>query len=297
MDNPEHYEYRIQINPYLLNADLNIIFAGAARPEPLHKIGPAVHPYILIHTVESGCGTFVWQGKSYRLGQGDTFVIFPGVLFSYEADHTEPWSYRWVAIQGPNALEMLKKTGITTTDPIVRGADPEHLAGLFESIERVLEQQSGETVTTLATDGWFRILLAEFARLNVHKLRYSSAGALTDSERAVEQAIRWFQTQYMLPVSIDKLAASLGYHRTHFTKVFKQLTSQSPKQYINQVRLERAKELLRTNLSVEQVGNSCGFTDPLYFSKQFKLWTGESPSQFREGLRRGADGNAGNKKA
>lgn len=286
MENPEHYEYRIQINPYLLNADLNIAFAGAARPEPRHKIGPAVHPYILIHTVESGYGTFVWQGKNYRLGQGDTFVIFPGVLFSYEADHTEPWIYRWVAIQGPHALEMLKKTGITTTDPIVRGADPEHLAGLFESIERVLEQQSGETVTTLATDGWFRILLAEFARLNAPKLRYSTAEALTDSERAVEQAIRWFQTQYMLPVSIDKLAASLGYHRTHFTKVFKQLTSLSPKQYINQVRLERAKELLRTNLSVEQVGNSCGFTDPLYFSKQFKLWTGESPSQFREGLRR-----------
>ncbi|WP_342563151.1 AraC family transcriptional regulator [Paenibacillus sp. FSL R7-0345] len=286
MENPEHYEYRIQINPYLLNADLNITFAGAARPEPGHKIGPAVHPYILIHTVESGYGTFVWQGKSYRLFQGDTFVIFPGVLFSYEADHTEPWSYRWVAIQGPGTLDILGKTGITTTDPIVRGADPEHLSGLFESIERVLEQQSGETVTTLATDGWFRVLLAEFARLNSHKLRYSTAEALTDSERVVEQAIRWFQTQYMLPVSIEKLAASLGYHRTHFTKVFKQLTSLSPKQYINQVRMERAKELLSTNLSVEQVGNSCGFTDPLYFSKQFKLWTGESPSQFREGLRR-----------
>lgn len=286
MENPEHYEYRIQINPYLLNADLNITFAGAARPEPGHKIGPAVHHYILIHTVEGGYGTFVWQGKSYRLGRGDTFIIFPGVLFSYQADHAEPWSYRWVAVQGLQALEMLQRTGINITDPIVRSADPEHLAGLFATIERVLGQQSGETVTTLATDGWFRVLLAEFARLNSHKLRYSTAEALTDSERVVEQAIRWFQTQYMLPVSIEKLAASLGYHRTHFTKVFKQLTSLSPKQYINQVRMERAKELLSTNLSVEQVGNSCGFTDPLYFSKQFKLWTGESPSQFREGLRR-----------
>lgn len=285
MDNPEHYEHRVHINPYLLNSELNVTFAGAAKPYPRHKAGPAVHNYLLIHHIDHGHGTFEWQGKTFRLSHGDTFVIFPGILFSYEADPLEPWTYRWVAVQGPLVTEMLEKTGVTPTDPIVKGANSEHLAGIFESLESALAQNSGETVTTLATDGWFRILLAEFARLNAHKLRSSSVDALKDSERVVEQAIRWFQTQYMLPISIEQLATSLGYHRTHFTKVFKRLTSLSPKQYINQIRMERAKELLQTGISIEQVGNSCGFSDPLYFSKQFRSWTGVSPSQYREEMR------------
>ncbi|MFX3631571.1 MAG: AraC family transcriptional regulator [Candidatus Pristimantibacillus sp.] len=286
MENPEHYEYRVQINPYLLNAELNITFAGAARPRPLHKVGPAVYNYTLIHSVDHGFGTFEWQRKMYHLGKGDIFVIFPGVLFNYEADKAEPWSYRWVALQGRNVTEMLENVGVTITNPIVRGADSANLASIFETIEHELELKSGETITTLATDGWFRLLLAEFARLNINKLHYSSTKVLTDSERLVEQAIRWFQTQYMLPISIEKLATSLGYHRTHFTKVFKQLTSLSPQQYINQVRMKRARELLNTNISIEQVGNSCGFSDPLYFSKQFKKWTGTSPTQYRVELKR-----------
>lgn len=286
MENPEHYEYRVRINRYLLNAELNVTFAGAARPLPRHKVGPAVYNYILIHSVDHGYGTFEWQRKKHRLGQGDIFIIFPGVLFSYEADNAEPWSYRWIALQGRRVTEMLENIGVTPIDPIVRGANSVKLASIFERIEHELEHKSGETITTLATDGWFRVLLAEFARLNANKLHYSSAEVLTDSERVVEQAIRWFQTQYMLPISIEKLATSLGYHRTHFTKVFKQLTSLSPKQYINQVRMERAKELLNTNISIEQVGNSCGFSDPLYFSKQFKKWTGISPTQYRDELKR-----------
>ncbi|WP_138495175.1 helix-turn-helix domain-containing protein [Paenibacillus pinistramenti] len=291
MENPEHYEYRVQMNPYLLNAELNVTFAGAAKPLPRHKVGPAVYNYILIHSVDSGYGTFEWQRKKYRLGQGDTFVIFPGVLFSYEADGADPWSYRWAALQGPRVAEMLEKAGVTLTDPVIRGADPEYLAGIFEAIEQVFEQKAGETAAALAADGWFRVLLADFARLNAPKLQYSSAEVLTGSERLVEQAVRWFQTQYMQPISIEKLAASLGYHRTHFTKVFKQLTSLSPRQYINQIRMERAKELLNTPISIEQVGNSCGYADPLYFSKQFKKWTGQSPAHYRNELKRAHEKN------
>lgn len=89
----------------------------------------------------------------------------------------------------------------------------------------------------------------------------------------------------MLSISIERVAASLGYLRTHFTRVFKQLTNMSPKQYINQIRMERAKELLNTNLSIEQVASSCSFPDALYFSKQFKKWSGASPTQYRDELK------------
>lgn len=285
METPEHYEHRVHINPYLSNPELNVMFAGAARPHPHHRIGPAVHDYVLLHSVDHGQGVFEWEGQSYRVGQGDTFVIFPGGLFSYVSDGSEPWSYRWIAIQGISVLEMLTKVGITAANPVIKGADSDGLAHIYEHIEQSLAKQAGEVSTELDTGGWFRILLAEFARLNTDRLS-SSARILTESERVVEQAIRWFRTQYMMPVCIGNLAASLGYHRTHFTKVFKHVTGLSPKQYIKRIRMEKAKELLSTSLNVEQVAASCGFSDPLYFSRQFKSWTGKSPTQFRDGMKR-----------
>lgn len=282
----EHYEYRVQINPYLLNPQLNITFAGAARTLPSHKVGPTIVNYILIHSIDNGYGTFEWQRTKHRLGEGDIFVIFPGVFFSYEADNLEPWSYHWIALQGSHVTDMLEKVGVTLFNPIIRDADAKKLENIFETIENALGNKSGETITTLATDGWFRVLLAEFAHLNAHKLISSSSETLSDSERVVVQAIRWIQSQYMLPISIEKIAVSLGYHRTHFTKLFKQLTGLSPQQYINQTRMERAKELLNTHFSIEHVANSCGFSDPLYFSKQFKKWTGKSPTQYKQDLQR-----------
>jgi AraC-like DNA-binding protein len=53
--------------------------------------------------------------------------------------------------------------------------------------------------------------------------------------------------------------------------------------YLLKLRMERAKLLLQEQLTIEQVASSVGFTDALYFSKQFKKWSGSSPSEYRLG--------------
>jgi AraC-like DNA-binding protein len=45
--------------------------------------------------------------------------------------------------------------------------------------------------------------------------------------------------------------------------------------------MERAKLLLAGDLTIEQIASSVGFTDALYFSKQFRKWYGSSPTQYR----------------
>ncbi|UUZ80048.1 AraC family transcriptional regulator [Paenibacillus sp. P26] len=93
----------------------------------------------------------------------------------------------------------------------------------------------------------------------------------------MEQAIRWLTLQYYQPISIEQMAQSLGYHRTHLSKMFKQHTGLSPMNFLLKIRMERAKLLLLEPLTIEQVASSVGFSDPLYFSKQFKKWYGRSP--------------------
>ncbi|MNL58409.1 Arabinose operon regulatory protein [compost metagenome] len=81
------------------------------------------------------------------------------------------------------------------------------------------------------------------------------------------------------------MAATLGYHRAHLSKAFKQKTGLSPKQYLLKMRLDKAKSLLTGTLTIDQVASSVGFNDALYFSRQFRKFSGMSPSEYRSLLR------------
>ena len=78
---------------------------------------------------------------------------------------------------------------------------------------------------------------------------------------------------------------ALGYHPDYFRRSFKHHTTLSPLQYLNGLRIERAKDLLRleSSLSVGEIAVRCGFSDPLYFSTAFKRHTGRSPLAYRKG--------------
>ncbi len=67
-----------------------------------------------------------------------------------------------------------------------------------------------------------------------------------------------------------------------FRKLFKAQTGFSPHAYVLEMRLNRAKALLReTSLSVEEIGGAVGFSSLAYFSAAFQKRTGVSPSSFR----------------
>ena len=75
-----------------------------------------------------------------------------------------------------------------------------------------------------------------------------------------------------------------GYHPDYFRRYFKRHTGVSPLVYLNQLRIERAKELLRleSSLSVGEIALRCGFRDPLYFSTAFKRSVGKAPLAYRK---------------
>ena len=58
----------------------------------------------------------------------------------------------------------------------------------------------------------------------------------------------------------------------------------SPIRYLQLIRMNRAKLLLREALTVEEVAASVGYPDALYFSKAFKKWTGATPTAFRKNI-------------
>lgn len=83
--------------------------------------------------------------------------------------------------------------------------------------------------------------------------------------------------------TINKLAEIADVSPSYFQKLFKEETGITPIQFIKQIRLEKAQELLETTfLRVQQIGFEVGITDQSYFNREFKKKYGLSPNQYRE---------------
>ncbi|QAA34243.1 helix-turn-helix domain-containing protein [Clostridium manihotivorum] len=83
-------------------------------------------------------------------------------------------------------------------------------------------------------------------------------------------------------LDLDTVAAKFNLSCYHFSRTFKEVVGCNFSDYINIVRIKKAKEMLRDNSkSIKEVCFSVGYNDPNYFSKVFKKYEGQSPTEFR----------------
>ena len=117
----------------------------------------------------------------------------------------------------------------------------------------------------------------------------TSALAYRDSQpngqykNLIRQAKEYLEQHYMNPIlSLNEVAAQANLSYSHFSVVFSQETGQTFKEYLTEIRINKAKELLRmTALRSADIAYQVGYNDPHYFSSVFKKNTGLSPIEFR----------------
>jgi AraC-like DNA-binding protein len=82
--------------------------------------------------------------------------------------------------------------------------------------------------------------------------------------------------------TIPELARRAGYSREHFSRIFKAVTGRSIENYIIEIRIARARELLTgSSNTVNEIAQQLGYSNVYFFSRQFKEKTGMSPTEFR----------------
>jgi AraC family transcriptional regulator len=100
--------------------------------------------------------------------------------------------------------------------------------------------------------------------------------------RRVIERMRCFSSD----LSLQALANESGYSRVHFVRMFKAATGSSPHNYLLNLRLERARELLNNPaISLIDVALDCGFSSHSHMSRIFHKIVGVTPSAYRRSLR------------
>ncbi|MDR6553353.1 AraC family transcriptional regulator [Paenibacillus qinlingensis] len=101
----------------------------------------------------------------------------------------------------------------------------------------------------------------------------------TDVAHAIEEKLSLGISE---EASVAGIAKEMNLSRSQCSKLFSNVYGLSPRQYVSQQKLKLAKELLvTTHLPMTAIADKLGFQSASHFSRQFRRWTGQSPSEFR----------------
>ena len=105
-------------------------------------------------------------------------------------------------------------------------------------------------------------------------------------DKRILQAQEIIRSRFDKELTVSEIAKAVHLSYPQFNRLFVKHMQIPPVQYINQMRVDKAKVLLRTtDLPINAVAAECGFRDIYYFSNFFKTATGIAPSQYRAGKR------------
>lgn len=254
---------------------------GLSRTEPLHSFGPALKPHYLIHYILSGKGKFEIGGEEYPLEAGYGFLITPDELAFYQADEEEPWTYVWVGFSGTQAAEYVSNIGLSVRQPIFRSDASEEL---YRIVKDMMDHNTFGLSHDLRRNGQLGIFLSIIAEGS----RVEKEGESGKANIYVRKAVSFIQSNYCNPIKVTDVADYVCINRSYLYTLFQNSMGMSPQQFLSTFRITKATELLQlTSLPIESIALSCGYQDPLVFTKAFRQMKQMSPSAFRKEMLKG----------
>lgn len=152
------------------------------------------------------------------------------------------------------------------------GADTEQIFGL--NYTYLTQVHSFRSTNELAF--WLSRILERFTDLvfDLKDIKHTDA---------IYKSIQYIHEHYARRITLEEVASEVYLSPAYFSKIFKQEVGSSFKGYLNQIRIEKSKFLLRDrNIQLIDIAGMVGYEDQSYFTKVFKKILGTSPGKYRE---------------
>lgn len=165
------------------------------------------------------------------------------------------------------------------THPITQ----EMLAAISHLKLSITREQDSELMKELLYSFLFGLVVNEYNRqTESDKLRLTKKSTRQELFKRITVARDYAHAMYGDTVTLEKLAQVSCLSPNHLLRSFKQMLGISPIQYLNRIRLQKAKQLLlQTNIPIQEVCNEVGYSSIGTFSNHFRKLTGFSPTNFR----------------
>lgn len=238
---------------------------------------------VVITKISEACTVYSPKGRSEQMRSRRSYALT--LCIDGQITYTQNWieyiSHRNTAVilpKGGNYHIRGDKSGffpvinfecsdfLCDTVTVLPIANAEQLLADFEEIKTLICFENNHA----------RIFSIFYGML--HKLSFSKLPPL------LENAIRLIGSEYGDPTLTNmRLAQACRVSEVYLGKLFSKHLSTSPKQYIIDLRLQKATQLLREGtLTITDISETCGFSNPYHFCRIFKEHLGITPSEYRK---------------
>lgn len=232
-------------------------------------------------SIVSGNVRITTGGRHFSARGGDAVLFYPGCRYSACTDSDGcQFIFIFFTLEIGNGLDLFEEYNV---EGILSGDRIRQESMLFQSQFRNLSA-SGQLSLKMYAD-FLQYLCSITEGLQSPDAQHFSRHIRTMGPPAIRLAIDYIGANYLSNPSVSQLASLVNVSEKRFISNFKNTVGLSPGQYINQLRMRKAVELIRnTDKKMSEIAGIVGYADQYAFSKAFKRTFGESPSDFRNNV-------------
>ena len=230
----------------------------------------------LLHTV---------GGRDYRLPQGTLVFVRPWDIHSNH-NPQEPHSYIQIGFTSKVAQDLFSFLGNEYNIELMQNANPmpsfqlskDDCTFLFRSLKKIetLNSSDNDTICKYYKNLLFHIFTDYFSK-------YTAKNDESDVPKWLTDTLNRIQSDKLFVDGTDAVVAASGKSYKHFARCLKKYFGKTPSEYIMDLRLSYALNLITTtNFSITDICYLCGFNSPSYFYKNFLNKYKKTPIQIRK---------------
>ena len=259
-----------------------VISENEAYPPQVHPTrylfnienGRILNEYQLLY-ITKGRGMFSSEssGRS-QVKEGYMFLLFPGEWHTYRPDPETGWNEYWIGFDGRIMDEWVKDGFFHKESPVFNIGLNEEIIALYKRAIIIAEAQEANYQQALSGIACNLVSMAIYLSRNRDFNKSDIASQMNQAKIAVHENIS--------AITPEELAKITCMSYSKFRKIFKEYTGFAPSQYIQEVRITMAKELLtNTSKSIKEIAIELGYENKDYFFTVFKKVTGSTPITYR----------------
>lgn len=246
-----------------LSLELLGVFKISRKVQTVQKSHPRNYDSISLRY--SGSGKFKTESKAFTVRKGDVLYLPKNAEYTQKTDGEKLIAIHFInySFNRKNKIEIIKAEDV----PYV-----ENIACKMYDVWKEKKQGYRYKCTSLLYE------LLYYLNCQEHEHIIDSV----TSDQKIKNAIDYIHTHFRSEeIDISYLANMCAISETYFRKLFKMIYEVSPKQYILNLKLEVASQLLHSGFyTINEVSDKSGFNDVKYFSKLFKKRFGVTPKEF-----------------
>ena len=261
---------------YVKRPDINMLFLSYSKGYEARE-----HQFYELEVTLLGDGTQIINGISYPKRRGELHVIRPGDVHSLRTDGSLKtfliqFSHKHISAEALSELGRAERALVT----YLNNDECDAYENICNSLD-ILKVGDGAPDIDMIRKLLDVLLNIFFASFNDNRKKARTCSR--DPYDKIQQIIDWMQMHYRTHINADDIAKQFHFNTAYLRRLFKERVGVSIMQYLKELRLEYAKNLLMTtSLKISEVCDRSGYRSMPTFISDFKQKYHHAPLAFRE---------------